>query len=142
MKKLIYLLLVAMLVSGCTSSFMVYQKQDWQIDYFQDSKCFKKITVKASYPETFKVVISVFRDLSINILKKDYEKGSIFGSRSPYLRYNYYGAFFKEINKNEIEIILKANHIAISSGLYLENEFILSQIQKELEFQRVINADE
>jgi len=88
--------------------------------------------LKASYPEVFKATISVFQDLNINIVRKDYESKLIFGNCFEEGRTGIYGAFFEDTGNNGTKISIKYQ------GPWFGSDFILNKIKEEIELQKKI----
>lgn len=130
MKKLIYLFVLAMLVSGCAN---LSQKSDTYLNNLEKRKHSREIIVNNSYEESFKAVIETFHNLSINILKKDYEGQEILGSLYPKRYMNHYGIFFSDAGNNKTRIVLKA------TGFIINEDVILEKIQEELLLQTKLN---
>ena len=93
--------------------------------------------LKASYPEVFKATISVFQDLNINIIRKNYEAKFIFGNCFEEDRMRYcldptgiYGAFFEDNGNNGTKISIKCQ------GPWFSSDFILNKIKEEIELQK------
>ncbi|MCK9573039.1 MAG: hypothetical protein M0R20_01370 [Candidatus Omnitrophica bacterium] len=125
MKKLIYLITILMLLTGCAS---LSEKGDIYLSNLEKHKHSKEIIVNSSYEEAFSAVIEVFRDLGINVLKKDYKGKKILGSLYPEHYMNHYGVFFTEESNGKTKITLKATGFLINEDAILEKiKEVLSQ---------------
>ncbi len=130
MKKIIYLIFILILLSSCAS---LSEKGDIYLNNLEKHKHSKEIVVNSSYDEAFNAVIEVFRDLGINVLKKDYENKKILGSLYPEHYWNHYGVFFSDAGDNKIKITLKA------TGFLLNEDTILEKIKEALSQPKLIN---
>ncbi|MFA5305443.1 MAG: hypothetical protein WDL99_07290 [Candidatus Omnitrophota bacterium] len=117
MKEAIYLIVILTLVGGCAS---LSEKGDIYLHNLERHKHSKEIVVSSSYDEAFNAVIETFRDLGINVLKKDYENKKILGSLYPEHYMNHYGVFFSDMGDNKIKITLKATGFLINEDTILE----------------------
>ncbi len=123
MGKIIYLIAILILLNGCAS---LSEKGDIYLHNLERQKHSKEIVVSSSYDEAFSAVIEVFRDLGINVLKKDYKEKKILGSLYPEHYWNHYGVFFSDIRDNKIKITLKA------TGFLINEDTILEKIKETL----------
>lgn len=115
------------LLCGCAS---VSGRIDSRVDVLARLDRSQQATLSSSYNDAFKAAINVLRDLNISILKKDYDKRMIIGTRLPEEICSNYGIYFDTIAANETKITVKAE------GLYYNDSFVLQKIEEEITLQQ------
>ncbi|MCK9614715.1 MAG: hypothetical protein M0R48_04320 [Candidatus Omnitrophica bacterium] len=130
MKKIIYLIFILILLNGCAS---LSEKGDIYLNNLEKHKHYKEIVVNSSYDEAFSAAIEVFRDLGINVLKKDYENKKILGSLYPEHYWSHYGVFFSDVGDDKTKITLKA------TGFLINEDTILEKIKETLSQPKLMN---
>lgn len=141
-QKCIFVFIFLFFLSG----FEFTQKEDnYYLEKINEIKKTTKITFLSPYPKVFQAVVNVFRDLNINIVKKDYAGKFIYGiyTTDYFSRacYGIYAISFNEQTDNITEIIVKVDDRAwfgpeffcnkIKEEIKLEKEFELQQRQEQ-----------
>ncbi len=125
MKKIISSLILVSLLAlfGCMS---LPEKADYYLKNLRNTKHAVEITVNVPYLKVYDSTIIVFKDLGVNILKKDFEGKVIFASFYPKQYLNHYAVFFDDL-AGRTRIVLKA------TGFLLNEHVLLQKIKEESE---------
>ena len=137
LRNTIFLLFIGLFLVGCSTSNMMVEDQLNSLKENPSYREDKQITLDCSYKEAFKATVSVFHDLGIAILKKEFDGKEIFatdftlaaaGSASRYL------VSFKQ-DGDKVLINIRKSTFTYN----YESDFIFEKIKKELDIQKKLN---
>jgi hypothetical protein len=128
-----WVMAITLIISGCASMGLERMPDTYYLNQLKEVKKTKEIIIQKSYADAFNAVINVFRDLNINILKKDYEGKVVFGAYYTESCYTVYGVFFEEEGKDKTNIIVKSN------GAWFSDDFVFNKIKEEIKLQEKLN---
>jgi len=124
---------ITLILNGCVSMGLERMPDSYYLNQLKEIKKSNEITLQKPYADIFNAVINVFRDLNINILKKDYEGKVVFGAYYAEGCYTVYGVFFEEDGRDKTKIIVKSN------GAWFSDDFVFNKIKEEIELQKKLN---
>ena len=131
MHQLMRILLIPAYLCICGFTSPQNQPDQFYLDKIKDHTP-SIVVVHATYPETFKATINVFRDLNINILKKDLSGKMILGTHiiQGVLVACSYGVFFTNEDSGEIKVSVKVH------GNWFDGDYVVNKIKDEVELQK------
>jgi len=128
MKRLMYLFVLAILVSGCASAN--YYDGVRTSEGTKNIPKGKELIADTSYKEAFKAVNNVFNDTNTLLVKKDFDGKEIAATYCVGCGRTNYVVLFEVINNQTTKIVLKA------TGMYLDADIMIDKIKKEIELQK------
>jgi len=136
-KQLITVLVIGMVFvfNGCASVSMGLERMpdSYYLNQLKEIKKSKEVIFQEPYSNIFNAVTNVFRDLNINVLKKDYEGKIVFGAYYAPGCYTVYGVFFETYDKDKTKVTVKSN------GAWFSDNFVFNKIKEEIELQKNLN---
>lgn len=131
MRLLAIIFLIPIYLCLCGYVSLQNQSDEYYIDKLKQHDP-SVLIVQSTYPEAFKATVNIFRDLNINILKKDFQTKMILGAYYAAGSFAAYGAFFEDDTNGRTKISIRVH------GAWFGGEYIIKKIKDEIELQKKI----